>query len=193
MQRHDVNCSAGAGVLFAWAHAARGARRRPRSAHARRSSCAARSTGLPAVRAGRRSRLGEAARRQGAPALGTARRRRCRSIRFFALNPAMPNLHRLYQGRRGDDRACGRDALSRALALRRAGRAGKRIGAAGPRRHRLAQPRAWRAGGGSESAARRPRVRRRPGDAAGGARADASRCRGRRRASSRRAKTRWRG
>ena len=26
-----------------------------------------------------------------------ASRRHCRSIRFFALNPAMPNLHRLYQ------------------------------------------------------------------------------------------------
>ena len=45
---------------------------------------------------------------------------------FFALNPAMPNLHRLYKAGQADHRACGRDALSRALAFRRPGRAGKR-------------------------------------------------------------------
>ena len=45
---------------------------------------------------------------------------------FFALNPAMPNLHRLYQAGQAIDRACGGDALSRALAFRRPGRAGKR-------------------------------------------------------------------
>ena len=45
---------------------------------------------------------------------------------FFALNPAMPNLHRLYQAGHRDHRARGRDALSRALAFRRPGRAGKR-------------------------------------------------------------------
>ena len=48
---------------------------------------------------------------------------------FFALNPAMPNLHRLYKAGQADDRACGRDALSRALAFRRPGRAGKRAAA----------------------------------------------------------------
>ena len=92
---------------------------------------------------------------------------------FFALNPAMPNLHRAVQARAGDDRACGRDVLSRALALRRAGRAGKRAAQSGPRRHRLAQPRARRARGRSARAPRRPRLRGRSGHAAGGARADA--------------------
>ena len=45
---------------------------------------------------------------------------------FFALNPAMPNLHRLYKARAGHHRARRRDALSRALAFRRPGRAGER-------------------------------------------------------------------
>ena len=50
---------------------------------------------------------------------------------FFALNPAMPNLHRLYKAQHADHRACHRDALSRALALRRPGRAGEWAGQPG--------------------------------------------------------------
>jgi hypothetical protein len=45
---------------------------------------------------------------------------------FFALNPAMPNLHRHVPGQRGDHRPRLRHALSRALAFRRPGRARKR-------------------------------------------------------------------
>jgi uncharacterized protein (DUF1501 family) len=64
---------------------------------------------------------------------------------FFALNPAMPNLHRLYKAGRS------RVALSRALAFRRAGCAGKRACQAGQSGIRLAQsrsrgPRTGRAG-----------------------------------------------
>ncbi len=44
----------------------------------------------------------------------------------------MPNLYRLYKAGQGDHRACGGDALSRALAFRRPGRAGER-----PRQARL--------------------------------------------------------
>ena len=47
---------------------------------------------------------------------------------FFALNPAMPNLHRMFQG--GEAivvHACA-TPLSRALAFRRPGSVGKRIG-----------------------------------------------------------------
>ena len=43
-------------------------------------------------------------------------------------------------GAPGQHRACGGDRLSRALAFRRPGRAGKRAGRAGPDRERLAQP-----------------------------------------------------
>ena len=86
----------GSGALFAWAYrAATGARPRAAIRASCRSCCAARSMGSPPSRrsaiptgtacaATRRSR-------------STARRRHCRSIRLFALNPAMPNLHRLYQ------------------------------------------------------------------------------------------------
>ena len=50
----------------------------------------------------------------------------------------------MFKSGAGGDRACGRDALSRALAFRRTGRAGKRAAQSGPRRFRLAQPRARR-------------------------------------------------
>ena len=78
------------------------------------------------------------------------------------------------QGQAGDDRACGGDALSRALAFRRPGRAGKRRRQARRVRHRLAQPRA----GALEPEGRvDPQGGRalcgRSGDAAGGARARA--------------------
>ena len=113
---------------------------------------------------------------------------------FFALNPAMPNLHRLYKAGAGRDRACGGDALSRALAFRRAGRAGKRAA-----QSRAAPTTGWlnRALGGLEAgsarAPRRPRFRGRPGDAAGGARTGAGDVMDADSASSRRAKTPWRG
>ena len=74
---------------------------------------------------------------------------------FFALNPAMPNLLRLYKAGACRDRARERDALSRALAFRRTGRAGKRAAQSGPRRDRLAQPRSRRARAGSARAPRR--------------------------------------
>ena len=45
---------------------------------------------------------------------------------FFALNPAMPNLHRLYQAQQATFVHADGDALSRALAFRRPGRARKR-------------------------------------------------------------------
>ena len=45
---------------------------------------------------------------------------------FFALNPAMPNLHRLYKVATCRHRARDGVALSRALALRRPGCAGER-------------------------------------------------------------------
>ncbi len=48
---------------------------------------------------------------------------------FFALNPAMPNLHRLYQAGQAAIVHATRDALSRTLAFRRAGCAGKRAAA----------------------------------------------------------------
>ena len=89
---------------------------------------------------------------------------------FFALNPAMPNLHRLYSRRR-HHRACGRDALSRALAFRRPGRARKRSRQARCGRHRLAQPRAGHACRPPAAPIRRARcLRGRADRAAGGAR-----------------------
>ena len=75
---------------------------------------------------------------------------------FFALNPAMPNLHRLYKAQQATIVHADRNALSRALAFRRPGRARKRHRAAGRRRYRLAQPRAgsnWRRTAGSIRAA----------------------------------------
>ena len=75
------------------------------------------------------------------------------------------------QGAAGHHRARHGDALSRALAFRRSGRARKRDRAAGRRRHRLAQSRAGRTGIGRPGrSARQPRAWRRLGDAAGGAR-----------------------
>ena len=83
----------------------------------------------------------------------------------------MPNLHRLYKAGHGDHRACGGDAVSRALALRRPGRARKRPAASGRGVDRLAQPRAGDAGaGGPRQSARAQRVRGRADCAAGGAR-----------------------
>ncbi len=72
---------------------------------------------------------------------------------FFALHPAMINLHRLYHAGARHDRACGGDALSRALPFRRPGRAGERPRSTGGDRYRMAQPRALHPG------ARRPRRR----------------------------------
>ena len=60
---------------------------------------------------------------------------------FFALNPAMPNLHRLFKaGQAAIVHAVG-DTISRALAFRRPGCAGKRTDRAGRSRFRLAQSR----------------------------------------------------
>ena len=74
------------------------------------------------------------------------------------------------QGAAGDHRARHRDALSRALAFRRPGRAGERPRAAGRRRYRLAQPRAAALASGGRVDPRGSAPWRRPGDAAGGAR-----------------------
>jgi len=56
---------------------------------------------------------------------------------FFALNPAMPNLHRLFKAT-GNRRSCLRDALSRALAFRWTGLARERACQAWSQRVRLA-------------------------------------------------------
>ena len=78
------------------------------------------------------------------------------------------------QGRTGDHRPRRGDALSRALALRRPGRAGKRRRQGRRCRHRLAQPGAQRARArGSRQFGQPQGPGGRPGDAAGGARAGA--------------------
>ena len=93
---------------------------------------------------------------------------------FFALNPAMPNLHRLYRAGQAHC-ACGGDTLPRALAFRRPGRARKRPRPARTRRYRLAQPRARQLEPEDRGAtsARSPHIRGRSGHAAGGAGAGA--------------------
>ena len=93
---------------------------------------------------------------------------------FFALNPAMPHLHRLYQAGqativhaaatpyRERSHFDGQDVLESGLPR------------PGPRRLRLAQPRARRRSSRPGAPIRAtPRLRGRPGDAAGGARAGA--------------------
>ena len=67
----------------------------------------------------------------------------------------------------GRDRSRGVDALSRPLAFRRPGRAGKRLCRSGPGAVRLAQP---RAGKSAEGRSRHQRARGRADDAAGAAR-----------------------
>ena len=131
------------GVLFAWALPAASSRAPRAAIRASWSSCcAARSTGSPrsrrsAIPTGCKLRGDKALTLDGAtPALPLDG--------FFALNPAMPNLHRLYQAGqativhavatpyRERSHFDGQDVLE--SGLRQAGR----------RRHRLAQPRARR-------------------------------------------------
>ena len=77
---------------------------------------------------------------------------------FFALNPAMPNLHRLYKA--GQARSCMRRrrpiASVRISTARTCWKAA--LGKPGARRHRLAQPRARRARAGGARRPRRPRA-----------------------------------
>jgi uncharacterized protein (DUF1501 family) len=54
---------------------------------------------------------------------------------FFALNPAMPNLHRLYKA---NNHPRSRDTVSGKIALRRAGCAGERFHPPGVSRYWLA-------------------------------------------------------
>ena len=83
---------------------------------------------------------------------------------FFGLHPSMPEFARMYREQAGRGDPCGVDALSRPLAFRRAGRAGKRLcraragcspagstarwkrcraASASPARLRSARPRRW--------------------------------------------------
>ena len=107
---------------------------------------------------------------------GAAARRHVRAQSGDA-EPASP-----LQGRRRDHRACGGDALSRALAFRRPGRARKRPRASGRGVDRLAQPRAGdaRAGGARQSEGAQC-LRGRADCAAGRARRRRRCCHGRRR------------
>ena len=59
-----------------------------------------------------------------------------------ALHPAMPEFARMYKDKQAAVIHAGVDALSRPLAFRRTGRAGKRLCRTGPGAIRLAQPRA---------------------------------------------------
>ena len=112
------------GVLFAWAHLPQRHAPKAVTRASWSSFCAARSTVLPrSRRSATRTRWRCAATRFCAldgPTPGAAARR------FFALNPAMPNLHRLYRAGRGQHRACGRHALPGAFAFRRPGCARER-------------------------------------------------------------------
>ena len=85
----------GSGALFAWAYAPSWRAPKAATRASWSSCCAARSTGSPWSR---RSAIpaGSTCAATGR-SCSTASRRHCRSTRFFALNPAMPNLHRLYQ------------------------------------------------------------------------------------------------
>ena len=156
----------------------RGAAHRPRRGPrpAPSDDCAARrARWARGGRAGRRSRLDQAAQRKIAdrrrPDPGFAARRLLRAEPGDAeFPPPVP-------GGSGDDRARGRDTLSRALAFRRSGRARKRAREAGSGRYRLAQPRAlgaWSPAGVSI---------RMPGRPLRSARSRRSSCAGRRRCS----------
>ena len=79
---------------------------------------------------------------------------------FFALHPAMPEFARMYRDEEGRGGPRGGDAVSRAFAFRRTGRARKRLCRAGPGAVRLAQPRAGRpAEGRAGDRARLPSAR----------------------------------
>ena len=91
---------------------------------------------------------------------------------FFALHPAMPEFARMYREKKAAVISRGRDVLSRALAFRWPGRAGKRLCRAGPGAIRLAQPRAGRLPKGERVI---ECARRWPNHAAGAARRRADR------------------
>ena len=176
------------GTLFAWAYLPKArARRGPRSAPA--GDRAARRARWPGRGgAGRRSGLDRAARRQGAHARRQAAGAAARRLLRAQSGDAEPASS--LQGRRRHHRACGGDALSRALAFRRPGRAGKRPRQARRGRYRLAQSRARLAAAGRprRSAVAKPSrsVRSRRWSCAGRRRC----CHGRRRACRRPATTR---
>jgi len=162
----------GSGVLFAWVFMPRVARAEGRDPRFLTIVCAARSTGSPpsprsAIPIG--SSCAATMRWRS-----TARRPRYRSTASFALNPAMPNVHRLYQA--------GQATIVHAVATPHRDRShfdGQDVLESGAaeawcRRYRLAQPGACRAGAGRGGQCARPaRLRGRTSDAAGGARSRA--------------------
>ena len=127
--RPAANCCSASGALFAWAYLPKLARAEGRDPRLLVIVLRGALDGLAAV-----APVGDPdwVRLRGDKALTLDGKTPALPLdSFFALNPAMPNLHRLYQAGAGDHRARGGDALSRALAFRRPGRAGKRPGAAG--------------------------------------------------------------
>ena len=154
MLRRAANCCVGSGVLFAWAAVPRLARAEGRDPRFLTIVLRGGLDGLAVVApVGDPDWVklrGDKWLTVGGPDPGIAARRLLRAEPGDA-EPASP-----LSGGPGDGRARGRDTLSRALAFRRAGRAGKRAAEAGRRRYRLAQPRAH--GGG----ARRPSRPARP-------------------------------
>ena len=156
------------GVLFAWAHLPRAALAEGRDPRFLTIVLRGALDGLAAV-----APVGDPdwVRLRGDNALtlgrhdaGFAARRLLRA----QSGDAEPRAH--VPRRPRDDRPCRRLALSRALAFRRPGRAGKRLHQARRRGHRLAQPRAGDHGAGRACARRQGGLRGRPGDAAGRAR-----------------------
>ena len=113
------------GTLFAWAHLPKLAHAEGRDPRFLAHHLARRARRACHGCAGRRSGLGRVARRQRAD-LGRQDRRRSSSMTFFALNPAMPNLHRMFKAKRGYRRSRLRHSVSRTFAFRRTGFARKR-------------------------------------------------------------------
>ncbi len=156
----------GGASFAAWAYLAeiRPRRRRPRS-QADRGDPARRVGWSRHRRAGRRSRLCRSARFDRAD-IGWAARRLDAGFLFRAASgDAGIRADVSRQASRGYP--CGRDAVSRPLAFRRAGRARKRFCRPRPGAIRLAQS---RAGSIAEGRSGHERARRRPDHAAGVAR-----------------------
>ena len=171
MPRRAANCSAGAGVLFAWPFLPKLARAEGRDPRMLTIILRGALDGLAAV-----APVGDPdwVKLRGDKALLLDGKTPALPLdSFFALNPAMPNLHRLYQA--------GQAAIVHATATPYRERShfdGQDVLESGlPNPGRADTGWLNRALGGLEAgsarAPRRPRLRGRAGDAAGRARADA--------------------